>query len=120
MLAFLCSPKDGVMKLALVASTIFLATLSSSSVAATYMDNDLDDGSFSCNAGEQDSGHYPLVTCRFLDNTVILELADGSVVHAKLASDELPEDGSAVFAVDTGGKTWMVTFRAPEIWRGND
>lgn len=92
------------------------ALLSMPASAASYGNNDLDDGDYRCQAGMQGEGHS-VVSCDFSGNTVTLEFANGDLVKATLPSDELPEDGSAVTAVDEDGQNWQVTLLVPEAWR---
>lgn len=103
-------------RMTIVAASL-IALLPIPASAATYKNNDLDDGHYRCLAGKQDTGAHSVVSCDFSDYTVTLELADGSSIKATLPSDELPEDGSTVVAVDEDGQNWKVTLLIPDAWR---
>lgn len=93
------------------------ALLSMPAFAATYGNNDLDDGDHRCQVGKQESRAHLAVSCDFSGDTVSFESTDGRPVKARLPSDELPEDGSAVTAVDEEGQRWQIVFLVPEAWR---
>lgn len=101
----------------ILAVTSLTVLLSMQASAATYNNNDLDDGDHRCQVVKQETSIHSVVSCNFSDDKVTFELADGSSVKATLSSDELPEDGSAVIAVDEDGQSWQITFLVPEIWR---